>query len=49
MNFKFGIIYAKGGQILDDELFSNKTSSPAFEKFLGVMGDKIKLKGEQKK
>ena len=25
MNFKFGIIYAKAGQIMDDELFSNET------------------------
>ena len=25
MNFKFGVIFAKAGQIMDDELFSNET------------------------
>ena len=25
MNFKFGVIYAKVGQIMDDELFSNES------------------------
>ena len=25
MNFKFGVIYAKAGQIMDDELFSNES------------------------
>ena len=27
MNFKFGVIYAKAGQIMDDELFSNEKRS----------------------
>jgi len=44
MNFKFGIIYAKAGQIMDDELFSNETGSKNFLKFLSLMGDRIQLK-----
>ena len=42
MNFKFGVIYAKAGQIMDDELFSNETgvnfdfhTSLLFKLFLG--------------
>ena len=45
LNFKIGVIYAKGGQILDDELFSNRDGSENFEKFLNLLGDRIKLKG----
>lgn len=40
MNFKFGVIYALGGQILDDELFSNKDGSDTFEEFLKLLGDR---------
>ena len=46
MNFKFGVIFAKAGQILDDELFSNENGSEAFNNFLeDVLGEKVKLKG----
>ena len=33
MNFKFGIIYARAGQIMDDELFSNETGRNIFQPF----------------
>ena len=33
MNFKFGVVYAKPGQIMDDELFSNETDSEKFTNF----------------
>ena len=45
MNFKFGVIYAKGGQILDDELLSNREGSESFDRFLALMGEEIQLKG----
>ena len=44
MNFKFGVIYAKPGQILDDELFSNENGSKAFNDFLAVLGETVELK-----
>ena len=45
VNFKIGVIYARGGQILDDEILSNARGSPEFEDFLSLLGQKIQLKG----
>ena len=45
LNFKFGVIYARPGQILDDELLSNTEPGPAFDRFLALLGDRVKLKG----
>jgi len=45
MNFKFGVIYAKPGQFLDDELFSNESGSARFEAFLGLLGERVRLRG----
>ncbi|XP_033107629.1 rap1 GTPase-activating protein 1-like isoform X2 [Anneissia japonica] len=42
-NFKFGVIYQKHGQATEEELFSNRTSSPALDQFLGILGDKVQL------
>lgn len=43
-NFKFGVLYQKFGQIVEEELFSNNEISPEFEEFLSILGEKIKLK-----
>ncbi|XP_068190157.1 GTPase-activating Rap/Ran-GAP domain-like protein 3 isoform X5 [Antennarius striatus] len=45
VNFKFGVLYAKDGQLTDDEMFSNETGSESFDKFLGLLGDFITLQG----
>ncbi|XP_047685874.1 GTPase-activating Rap/Ran-GAP domain-like protein 3 isoform X1 [Prionailurus viverrinus] len=45
VNFKFGVLFAKDGQLTDDEMFSNEIGSDAFQKFLHLLGDKITLKG----
>uniref|UniRef100_A0A3B4TYM8 GTPase-activating Rap/Ran-GAP domain-like protein 3 n=1 Tax=Seriola dumerili TaxID=41447 RepID=A0A3B4TYM8_SERDU len=45
VNFKFGVLYAKDGQLTDDEMFSNETGSESFEKFLNLLGDTITLQG----
>ncbi|XP_038601443.1 GTPase-activating Rap/Ran-GAP domain-like protein 3 isoform X1 [Tachyglossus aculeatus] len=45
VNFKFGILYAKDGQLTDDEMFSNETGSETFQKLLTLLGDTITLKG----
>ncbi|XP_068938804.1 GTPase-activating Rap/Ran-GAP domain-like protein 3 isoform X3 [Petaurus breviceps papuanus] len=45
VNFKFGILYAKDGQLTDDEMFSNETGSEAFQKLVNLLGDTITLKG----
>ena len=44
MNFKFGVIYAKPGQIMDDELLSNETGSQRFQAFLELLGERVTLK-----
>ncbi|XP_037014204.2 GTPase-activating Rap/Ran-GAP domain-like protein 3 isoform X3 [Artibeus jamaicensis] len=45
VNFKFGVLYAKDGQLTDDEMFSNEIGSDAFQKFLNLLGDTVTLKG----
>lgn len=43
-SFKFGILYQKFGQTSEEELFSNKTSSPALDDFLELLGRRVRLK-----
>ncbi|CAG0899756.1 unnamed protein product [Darwinula stevensoni] len=42
--YKFGVIFQRFGQTSEEELFGNPTSSPAFEEFLSLLGQKIQLK-----
>ncbi|CAG5095244.1 Similar to GARNL3: GTPase-activating Rap/Ran-GAP domain-like protein 3 (Gallus gallus) [Cotesia congregata] len=48
VNFKFGVIYAREGQTTDDEMLSNEKASPGFERFLEILGERIRLKGWDK-
>nr|XP_025707128.1 rap1 GTPase-activating protein 2-like isoform X1 [Callorhinus ursinus] len=41
--FKFGVIYQKARQTLEEELFGNNEESPAFKEFLDLLGDTITL------
>lgn len=43
-NFKFGVLYQTQGQTTEEELFANQSTSPAFEEFLDVLGQRIRLK-----
>ncbi|KAJ1552104.1 GTPase-activating Rap/Ran-GAP domain-like protein 3, partial [Cladochytrium tenue] len=43
--FKFGVLYCRPGQTTEEEFFSNETGSPAFDEFLGVLGDRVDLRG----
>eukprot|EP01091_Cochliopodium_minus_P015967 TRINITY_DN5830_c0_g1_i1.p1 TRINITY_DN5830_c0_g1~~TRINITY_DN5830_c0_g1_i1.p1 ORF type:complete len:1144 (-),score=329.28 TRINITY_DN5830_c0_g1_i1:370-3801(-) len=44
--YKFGVIYLKEDQVADENsIFQNNVTTPAFEKFLSQLGEKIKLKG----
>lgn len=43
-NFKFGILYQRHGQTTEEELFGNTNSSPAFDEFLDMLGQRIRLK-----
>ncbi|XP_026495700.1 rap1 GTPase-activating protein 1 isoform X2 [Nymphalis io] len=42
--FKFGVLYQKYGQTTEEELFGNNETSPAFDEFLEMLGQRIKLK-----
>uniref|UniRef100_T1J194 Rap-GAP domain-containing protein n=1 Tax=Strigamia maritima TaxID=126957 RepID=T1J194_STRMM len=48
VNFKFGILYVHGGQTVDDEMYSNENGSVEFDKFINLLGDRVKLKGWDK-
>ncbi|CAG5020709.1 unnamed protein product [Parnassius apollo] len=43
-NFKFGVLYQKYGQTTEEELFGNNETSPVFDEFLEMLGQRIKLK-----
>uniref|UniRef100_M3ZUP1 GTPase-activating Rap/Ran-GAP domain-like protein 3 n=1 Tax=Xiphophorus maculatus TaxID=8083 RepID=M3ZUP1_XIPMA len=45
VNFKFGVLFARDGQLTDDEMFSNETGSENFDKFLNLLGDTVTLQG----
>lgn len=44
MKFKFGVMYQRFGQTTEEELFCNNKTSPAFEEFLDLLGERIRLK-----
>ncbi|CAH1791382.1 unnamed protein product [Owenia fusiformis] len=46
--YKIGIMYCKAGQSTEEEMYNNEVTGPAFEEFLSLMGDKVKLSGFQK-
>ena len=48
LNLKIGVLYARPGQIFDDELFSNEVGSSNYESFLNLLGEKITLKDWKK-
>ncbi|KAH8249239.1 hypothetical protein KR032_007582 [Drosophila birchii] len=43
-HFKFGVLYQRYGQTTEEELFGNQMTSPAFDEFLDVLGQRIRLK-----
>ena len=48
VNYKFGVMYAKAGQIMDDELFSNEAGGEKFDRFLDLLGERVRLQGWDK-
>ena len=46
--YKFGVIYMKENQQTEEELFGNETHSKAFDDFLDVLGQRIRLRGFDK-
>jgi len=46
--FKFGILYAKSEQKIEEEMFSNEHGSNLFNEFIDFIGDRISLQGWNK-
>ncbi|KAM4722367.1 signal-induced proliferation-associated protein 1 [Rhinophrynus dorsalis] len=45
---KIGILYCKAGQGSEEEMYNNETAGPAFQEFLSLLGDEVRLKGFDK-
>uniref|UniRef100_A0A146L5R1 Rap1 GTPase-activating protein 2 n=1 Tax=Lygus hesperus TaxID=30085 RepID=A0A146L5R1_LYGHE len=45
--YKFGVLYQKFGQTTEEDLFGNRSSSPAFDEFLNCLGRRINLKSHR--
>ncbi|KAH0622491.1 hypothetical protein JD844_024848 [Phrynosoma platyrhinos] len=45
---KIGILYCKAGQSTEEEMYNNETAGPAFEEFLDLLGQRVRLKGFNK-
>lgn len=46
--YKFGVVYMKEDQQTEEELFGNATHSKAFDEFLDLLGQRIRLRGFDK-
>ena len=44
-NHKIGILLCKSGQSTEEEMYNNRESTPAFDEFLQLLGEKVALKG----
>lgn len=43
--FKWGVLYCKKGQTDENAMFQNCDTSPQFEQFLRLLGDRVQLHG----
>lgn len=50
LNFqrKVGIMYCRSGQSSEEDMYNNESSGPAFEEFLDLLGERVRLKGWEK-
>ncbi|XP_056264483.1 signal-induced proliferation-associated protein 1 isoform X3 [Pseudoliparis swirei] len=50
LNFqrKVGVMYCRAGQSSEEDMYNNESSGPAFEQFLDLLGDRVRLKGWEK-
>ncbi|XP_020564572.1 signal-induced proliferation-associated protein 1 isoform X2 [Oryzias latipes] len=50
LNFqrKVGVMYCRAGQSSEEDMYNNESSGPAFEEFLDLLGDRVRLKGWEK-
>jgi hypothetical protein len=44
-NHKIGVLLCKASQSTEEEFYNNQDSTPSFDEFLQLLGDKVRLKG----
>lgn len=45
---KVGVMYCRAGQSTEEEMYNNEMAGPAFEEFLQLLGERVRLKGFSK-
>lgn len=45
---KVGVLYCLAGQGSEEEMYNNEEAGPAFQEFLQLLGDKVRLRGFEK-
>ncbi len=45
---KVGIMYCRPGQSTEEEMYNNEEAGPAFNEFLDLLGQRVRLKGFDK-
>ncbi|XP_062262136.1 signal-induced proliferation-associated protein 1 isoform X2 [Platichthys flesus] len=50
LNFqrKVGVMYCRAGQSSEEDMYNNESSGPAFEEFLDLLGERVRLKSWEK-
>ncbi|XP_069036684.1 signal-induced proliferation-associated protein 1 isoform X2 [Lepisosteus oculatus] len=50
LNFqrKVGVLYCRSHQSTEEDMYNNESAGPAFEEFLDLLGDRVRLKGFEK-
>ena len=43
--FQVGVMYCRAGQQTEEEMYNNEEGGPAFNEFLDVIGQRVRLKG----
>lgn len=41
-------MYCRAGQSSEEDMYNNESSGPAFEEFLDLLGERVRLKGWEK-
>jgi len=47
-HYKVGILYCAAGQSTEEEMYNNEDAGPAFEEFLDLIGQRVRLRGFDK-
>ena len=46
--YKVGVMYCRAGQQTEEDMYNNEEGGPAFNEFLDLLGQRLRLKGFQK-